>query len=74
MNNEVLREFRMPNEEFRMPKCSAKYIVSLYRNRPILFLVLHPDNFSEEEAIALKRSGLGYGGVKIIRMMHRKIK
>jgi len=35
---------------------------------------LHPNNFSKAEALALKRSGLGYGGVKIIREMHRKIK
>jgi hypothetical protein len=35
---------------------------------------LHPDNFSVEEGIALKHGGLGYGGAKIIRMMHRKIK
>jgi len=35
---------------------------------------LHPDNFSVEEAVAPKRSGLGYGRVKIIREMHRKRK
>jgi len=47
---------------------------SLYLNRPIIFLVLHPANFSVEEAVAPKRSGLGYVGVKIIKEMHRKIK
>ncbi len=29
------------------------------RNRPILFFVLHPDNFSVEEAIAPKAKRLG---------------
>jgi len=35
---------------------------------------LHPDNFGKGEAIAHECNGLGYGGVKIIREMHRKIK
>ena len=48
--------------------------VFLGPKRPILFFVLHPDNVSVEEAVAPKRSGLGYGGVKIIRVMHRKRK
>jgi len=47
---------------------------SLDPERSIIFFVLHPDNFSMEEAVAPKFSGLGYGGVKIIREMHRKRK
>jgi hypothetical protein len=35
---------------------------------------LHPDNFRKGEVIAHEYNGLGYGGVKIIREMHRKIK
>jgi len=35
---------------------------------------LHPDNFRKGDAIARECNGLGYGGVKIIREMHRKIK
>jgi len=35
---------------------------------------LHPDNFRGDVAAAVERSGLGCGGVKIIKEMHRKIK
>jgi len=47
---------------------------SLYPKRPILFFVLHPDNFRGDAAAAFERSGLGCGRVKIISEMHRKIK
>jgi len=41
-------------------KSNSQQNCCLDGKRPILFFVLHPDNFSMEEVIALERSGLGY--------------
>ena len=65
--NKLLVKIKLsPSGRWEFFNTLPHHINCLDRERPILFFVLHPDNLSMEEAVAPKRSGLGYGGVKII--------
>ena len=75
LNNDFsLGEYFKKPLAFGRYKYSTKEIQSLYLYRPILFFVLHPDNFSRAGGSSRRVKRLGLRWLKIIKEMHRKIK